>query len=289
MIILIKSNLQYYYQTKRKEIIYELSNLIDTHKKNISCWNIMCSRKCNIEYDILDYIDILKFLTLLESNNQLIWTDDLLQEFLLLLLQNILDLENQIENQIKIKTNEFTNQIESNLLNKIKSSIPLLCSIFVKLISFNKNLENDITDYAFLEQIFNEFLKIDNCIINYYLEIKYLDNFPHKDIPHIYFINFIDSLVKKCNINSMVEEIDLMIDFFVQLDKCNTFRTNKLILNPLNLNEYITEIISVEKLKSNTMPLLVTARATSCTNQKIIKFIVKRNEPVTSIIDAPGK
>ena len=121
MIILIKSNLQYYYQTKNEKNIYELSNLIDTHKKNISCWNIMCSRKCNIEYDILDYIDILKFLTLLESTNQLIWSDKLLQEFMLLLLQNILDLENQKN------TTYFVPEIENDLLDKIKSAIPLLC------------------------------------------------------------------------------------------------------------------------------------------------------------------
>ena len=267
MIILIKSNLQYYYQTKKEEIIYELSTLIDTHKKNISCWNIMCSRKCNIEYDILDYIDILKYLTLLESSNQLIWTDKLLQEFLLLLLQNILDLE------YKSNTVYFGSEFDNDLLDKIKSAIPLLCSIFVKLISFNQTV-----DYDFLEHIFNEFLKIDNCIINYYLETKYLDNFPCKDVAHIYFVNFMEELVKKCNILKITNEIDFMINFFVQLDKCNSLRPTELILNPLNLNEYITEIISVEKLKSNTMPLLVVAKVTSGVRKKIIKFIVKKDE-----------
>jgi len=272
MIILIKGNLQYYYQTKNEEIIYELSSLIDTHKKNISCWNIMCSRKCNIEYDILDYIDILKFVTLLESTEQLIWSDKLLQEFLLLLLQNILDLEYQTNNVY------FQYEIDNDLLDKIKSAIPLLCSIFVKLISFNKTIDNTTIDYDFLEQIFNEFLKIDNCIVNYYLETKYLDNFSHKDVAHVYFVNFIEELVKKCNISKITDEIDYMINFFVQLDKCNTLRPTKLILNPLNLNEYISEIISVEKLKSNTMPLLINAKVISALKEKIIKFIVKKDE-----------
>ena len=76
----------------------------------------------------------------------------------------------------------------------------------------------------------------------------------------------------------MTSDIDLMIDFFVQLYKCNTIRPSGLIINPLNLNEYITEIISVEKLKSNTNPLLVTCRITSGIKNPIVKFIVKKDE-----------
>ena len=265
MIILIKSNLQYYYETTNENVLFELSTLINNNKKNISCWNLMCSRKCNIEYDILDYIDILKFITLLEEKNQLIWGDKLLQEFILLFLQNILDIEHRINN-IYIK-------LENDLLNKIKSAIPLICSIFVKLIGLAQ-----IIDYQFLEQIFGEFLKIDNSIINFYLESRYLDNFINKDVGHIYFVNFIEELVKKCNITNMTSDIDLMIDFFVQLYKCNTIRPSGLIINPLNLNEYITEIISVEKLKSNTNPLLVTCRITSGIKNPIVKFIVKKDE-----------
>ncbi len=225
----------------------------------------MCSRKCNIEYDILDYIDILKYVSLLEVKKQLIWVDKLLQEFMLLLLQNILDLENQ--------TNNTYIRTQNDLLDKIKSAIPLICSIFVKLIGLNQ-----IIDYNFLEMIFGEFLKIDNSIINFYLESRYLDNFINKDIAHVYFVNFIDELVIKCNITNITSEIDSMIDFFVQLDKCNTLRPSGLIINPLNLNEYITEIISVEKLKSNTKPLLITCRATSGIKNSIVKFIVKKDE-----------
>jgi len=269
IIILIKSNLQYYYETKKQEIIFELSNIIDINKKNISCWNLMCSRKCNIEYDILDFIDVLKFVTLLETQTPLIWVDKLLQEFLLLLLQNILDLEYQ--------TNEVYFKSNNDLLDKIKSGIPLICAIFVKLIGQTQG-QSPTIDYEFLEQIFGEFLKIDNSIINFYLETKYLDNFLNKDVAHIYFVNFIEQLVKKCNIQNITLDIDSMIDFFVKLDKCNTLRPANLIINPLNLTEYITEIISVEKLKSNTQPLLVTCRVSSGIKNKIIKFIVKKDE-----------
>ena len=264
IITLIKSNLQKYYEFKTEEIIFELSSLIDNNKKNVTCWTLMCSRKCNIDYDIMDFIDVLQFITLLEKNNKLIWSDKLLQEFLLLLLQNILDVE-------LLNNTEELNSVD--LYEKIKSAIPLICSILVKLIG----LDNTI-DYEFLESIFNEFVKIDNCIINFYLETMYLDNIANKDISHMYFVNFIEELVKKYNLNNITSQINKTIRFFVELHKNNTLNLLEPILNPLNLNEHIVEIISIEKLKSNTMPLLVTARVTRGLKGEIIKFIVKKDE-----------
>lgn len=265
IITLIKSNLQKYYKVKTDEIIFELSNLIDNNEKNISCWSLMCSRKCNIDYDIMDFIDIMQFITLLEQNNKLIWTDKLLQEFLLLLLQNIFDVEFKFNN---IFINDY-----DELYDKIKSAIPLICSILIKLIGLNENI-----NYEFLENIFNEFVKIDNCIVYFYLETKYLDNIVNKDISHMYFVNFIEELVKKYNLNNITNQIDKTINFFVELHKNNNLKLNELILNPLNLNEHIVEIISVEKLKSNTVPLLVSARVTRGLKGEIIKFIVKKDE-----------
>lgn len=264
-IILIKSNLQSYYETSNEQIIFELSELIESSNKNISCWTLMCSRKCNIEYDILDFIEILKFISILENNKKLIWNDLLLQEFLLLLLQNILDIEFKLETSYSLNENE--------LYDKIISTIPLICSIFIKLIG-NEN----ITNSEFLINIFNEFIKIDNCIVNFYLESKYLDNISNKDINHMYFINFMDELVKKYNLTNITNQIDKTINFFVTLYKNNNVKLEEPILNPLNLNEHIMEILSVEKLKSNTSPLLVSARISRGLNGKIIKFIVKKDK-----------
>lgn len=111
IIILIKSNLQKYYETKDSKIIFELSELIENSNKNVSCWTLMCSRKCNIEYDILDFIEILKFISLLENANKIIWNDILIQEFLLLLLQNILDIEFALEKTYYNGTDELYDKI----------------------------------------------------------------------------------------------------------------------------------------------------------------------------------
>ena len=265
MLILIKSNLQSYYETNDNQIIFQLSEIIENNTKNISCWTLMCSRKCNIEYDLLDYIDILKFVSMLEKNKSLIWQDLLLQEFLILLLQNILDIE--------FRLNDATISDYNELYDKIKSSIPLICSIIIKLIG-NENIINS----NFLNDIFNEFIKIDNCIINFYLETKYLDNINNKNLGHLHFINFMDELIKNYNLTSIVKDIHKTIDFFVELHKNNNKKLTDLILNPLNLNEHIMEIISVEKLKSNTCPLLVTARVTRGLKGAIIKFIIKKDE-----------
>lgn len=265
IIILIKSNLQKYYETKDPKIIFELSELIENSDKNVSCWTLMCSRKCNIEYDILDLIEILKFISVLENTNKIIWNDILIQEFLLLLLQNILDIEFALEKTYYNGSDE--------LYDKIISTIPLICSIFIKLIG-----DENVSNSEFLNNIFNEFIKIDNCIINFYLESKYLDNISNKEINHVYFTNFIDELIKKYNLTSITKQIDITIDFFVELYKNNNIKLNEPILNPLNLNEHIMEILSVEKLKSNTSPLLVSARVTRGLGGKIIKFIVKKDE-----------
>lgn len=263
IIILIKSNLQKYYDVKIQEIIFELSELIDNHKKNISCWSLMCSRKCNIDFDIMDFIDIMQYITLLEKNDKLLWTDKLLQEFLLLLLQNILDAEFQSNN----------NDCYNDIYDKIKSAIPLICSILINFIKSNENFDSE-----FLENIFNEFVKIDNCIINFYLEIQYLDNIVNKDISHMYFINFMEGLVKKYNLTSITNQVNKTINFFTELYKNNSLKLTEPILNPLNLNEHIMEIKSIEILKSNTQPLLIHARVTRGLKGEIIKFIIKKDE-----------
>ena len=260
MLILIKSNLQKYYKNKSTEIIFELSNLIDDNVKNKSCWVLMCSRKCNINYNIMDFIDVLEFITLLENNNKIIWVDKLLQEFLLLLLQNILDIE-------------LTKNMYDDVFDKLKSAIPLICSILIKLIG-----TNDTIDYVFLENMFNEFTKVDNCIMYFYLETMYLDKIVNKNISHIYFINFIEELVKKYNLLNITNQINKTIEYFVKLYNDNSHTLNEPILNPLNLNEYIMEINSVERLKSNTMPLLINARVSRGLNGENIKFIVKKDE-----------
>lgn len=45
---------------------------------------------------------------------------------------------------------------------------------------------------------------------------------------------------------NITKQIDITIDFFVELYKNNNIKLNEPILNPLNLNEHIMEILSVE-------------------------------------------
>jgi phosphatidylinositol 3-kinase len=93
----------------------------------------------------------------------------------------------------------------------------------------------------------------------------------------MYFVNFIEELVKKFNLNNITNQIHKTINFFVELHKNNNLKLTEPILNPLNLSEHIIEIKSVEKLKSNTMPLLISAKVTRGLRGENIKFIVKRD------------
>jgi hypothetical protein len=265
IIILIKSTLQNYYKIYDKNIIYELTKIIEDNNKNISCWSLMCSRKCNIDYDLLDYIDILKFVSLLEEDKKILWSDVLIQELLLLLLRNILNIE------LKYKNVFFPEYDE--IYDKLKATIPLLCSIIINLIG-----EENIINSLFLHEMFNEFIHIDNCILNFYLETKYIQNIQNINVSHIYFMNFIENIMKKYNLSPMIIKINKMISFFTNLYNDNNTELTESILNPLNLNEQIIEIIKIEKLKSNTCPLLLTTKVIRNTKFIIVKLIIKKDE-----------
>lgn len=274
IIILVKSSMQLYYNNKdekmvkyvneKEDIFGELKKLIHDNNKKLSCWKLMCSRKCNVKYDILDFVELLRFVTILESKQPLLWTDENIQEILLLFLKKIIIIE---------ISNEETNELNE----KIKCVIPLICYVFTILM----NVEPKRINYDFVSKIFIEFLKIKNCIVDFVMEVNYLDKIMYKNIGIINFIKFFNDFFKK-NIDvgsSWMKDIDEMIYFFVNLNKVCEIK--KPIIYPLDLNYRVIKINSVEKIESNTSPYIISVDIVPTVGSfevKTVKFLIKKDD-----------
>ena len=263
LIVLIKSCIQLYYETNDKKILEEINILINENNKILSCWKTMCSRKCNMEYDILEYIELLKFISVLECTKQILWFDFELQNILLEFLKKIFVIEYE---------SLFLN---NNLEKKIKCAIPLLCSVFISLMNSKK------INYVFVENIFNQFAFINNCLIDIIIETNYLENIVDKSIGLVNFINFMSGFSKKILEDKWKHDIDEMVLFFKNLIKSDM--TNYILKNPIvypiDINYKIIKINKKIILKSYTAPLLIEAvLLDEDGNEKNVRFIVKTDD-----------
>lgn len=118
ILMIIKSGLQLFYEKEDNVVLTDILNLINKKNKIISCHSAMCSRKCNIGYDFLDFLEILKFISILEKEKHVLWYSKNLQNLIIVILKYI----NNFEYQINSK---------DELTDKIKYVTPLLCSIFL--------------------------------------------------------------------------------------------------------------------------------------------------------------
>jgi hypothetical protein len=258
LIILVKSCIQMYYDTLDNTILVELNRLINIKDKTTSCWKIMCSRKCNMDYDIIEFIELLKFICILEQNKQILWQHDNLQNILVIFIKNIFNWE-------------YKSLVIDKLEEKIKCSIPLLCSVFSIL--FN----SDKINYTFVEHIFNQFSFVNNCLIDIIIEVNYLNRTKFKSIGMLKFIDFINNYSKKILEDKWIQDINNMISFFTNI--YTSIELKVPILYPIDINYKITKIISKQILKSNTSPLLINAIITDGDGtEKQIKFIVKKDD-----------
>lgn len=266
--ILIKSTLQNYMIDHCNQIssqIVELIELINskTKKKSNDCWRFMCSRRCDVKFDIIDFINILEYISLYPSHYWKFWKNKQIH----LLIETILN-----------KT-----IINSSDENNMSCLIPYISKCFRSLM----NVENEIISYEFysmmIDRLFNK--KLD-ALFKLSVELKYLDNL--NENPKYYnkkgTYNFIDLtrtyLIKNMN-RSDDNKVDKMIsDFKLIFNKMNYNDIKLPVPYPFDTTHNIIKINSVVPCNSTTRPLMVSVDIEKDGNITTKKFIIKKDTSI---------
>ncbi len=221
-------------EIKKSETIETLIHIMSENKKK-SCWGLMCSRKCNIPLDILDFVEIMKFILVLETETKTnyIWNKLEIQKLILFLLK------------LMYSNTEVHETI-------IKNIIPLICSVFSSLM----NTDSKKINHDFLIEIFNEISKFKNVLIYFVNEIDYISKQEFRSLGIINFSLFMKDYIKRALDYDYTNDINLMSKTLSDLN-INEKKTDiKLpILYPLDYTYNIIKIIKASRLKSATLPL----------------------------------
>jgi hypothetical protein len=265
IIIIIKSGLQMFYEKSDNKILKEIYKLINNQDKVISCKKAMCSRKCNIGYDVLDFLEILKYISILESNKQLLWYSKELQTLLIIFLKYIYSIESHLN-------------LTEDLKEKNKYVIPLFCST----LCFLSNTKKDRINLNFIYQIFDTIFKDEIKIKNLALELNYIETLNNTDLGVMNFIGFTNYYIRQKNldIEKNIQTMKLTLNQIYKNSKKSLEVTlDDPILYPLDLSYKITKITKIDKINSNTSPLLIHAIITNDENEnKNVKFIIKKDK-----------
>lgn len=250
---IVKSQLQLFYEEKINKLDF-FDNKDDKTKNE--CWCFMCSRKCNLNVDLMDFIEILQFINILNEKKNLLWENEILRKYILHILQYI--------------------NISANDINKliIKKIIPLLCSILISLL----NECIDQINVGFVKKIFDEFLIYPDIILCFYDEILYLRTLEDVSMGCINLYDIIrDYLNKDIHLQDCENNISYMINSIVNIAEKNTDKIKLPILYPLDYNWQIVKINKYSVMKSNSEPILFDVIISNKNNtKKQVKFLIKR-------------
>lgn len=254
---LIKGYIQIYYETLDKNLL----DMIDTRKtqKKCSCWTLMCSRRCHFKLDLLDYIEILRFVSILEDKNKtcILWKNDYLKNFLLNVLHDICFISND--------TNKLI----------LKNSMPLLCSVITELLN---NFTEDI-DVNFIKKMLDELMVYPDALYCLYDELEYLRSTDNKTYGIANLHDILKNYLKKnADLNEKIKIMTKSITNLMNNTINNTSEKITLpILYPLNYNWNITQINKCIIMDSNSKPLLLDVTIEdNKLNTKNVKFLIKK-------------
>lgn len=244
------------------DIVHQQNNItkiIDIVKnfsenKNINCWNLMCSRKCNLKLDLLDGIEIIKYISSIPNFSEKFWSKNEFQILIIELFKKII----QINNSKKM----------------ISHSIPF---ISVSLRFLINNSINDPTSFinTLLDLIFQDNYNLLVLLCLEYNCLKHMvtvDNTIKKilNIYHNYLQTKLSQPLKKIigqTINSLLK---------LNQDKKILSEITLPILYPFNFNYLITEIIGINELSSSSKPLLVQVIIKKNIGNKLGEPIIKK-------------
>lgn len=255
-ICIIKSMLYKFYKSHDENLIMECINILNC-EINTSCRKMMCSRKCNISVDLYDFIEIINIIILLEKN-----------------IENIFWINNKLMNFVITMYNYLYKQSDIETYNIMKSLIPLFCSSIINLCSCGTI--NTDTFEKFMNMILS---KIDRDTWNYLIiEVEYLREKNTTVNPTMLFANIVLNYVRKIDEYKIISnKINKMIKTLcdIVLDGNGDFP----IVFPFDFNYEIIKILNVDKMNSNSKPLLLTLTVKHIRSQKIEtkKLILKKD------------
>jgi hypothetical protein len=258
---LIKSSIQLYYKSGLLTEFASLTkpNILSSPKVSFaSCWKLMCCRKCYLKLDILDYIEILKFVAIIDYTENLFWKSDCLKSILLKIL------------------NEICRGLNCDVL---KNAMPLLCSVLSSLLNdFVEDIDKD-----FIKSFFNELSVCKEVIFYLYDEIQYLKTTNDGsmgianlgEILNEYILETDSSLQDK--INPISEKIkEMKINMSLLINK-KTSDIKLPLIYPFDYNWQIIKINDCKVMKSNSAPILLSVTIKNAKKEtKDVKFLIKK-------------
>jgi len=224
---------------EKNESLDELINFIKNYdKKTTSCWNLMCSRKCNIDIDILNIIDIIDYVSKLLKNVEI-------YNLIHFLFQYV---EQNNKNNEKIKINCIPFLINSLRNYSDKFFITKVLDLFFS----NKYLLNLLSfEYNYIKNLKSTFSLHES--IEQYLNLKLNDE-------------------EKNLIDNTIVFLSKLYDEKIKDE------TLLPIIYPFDSDYKITKIINVKEIQSFSKPLLVTVEVLYENIKEIKKFILKKDK-----------
>lgn len=242
LLCLVKSVVWQYYSTLENERLADLVRLIrspstdepaaEGAKKRVGCWGLMCSRRCNLELDLLDFLELFDYIGNLPNVSTLFWHDDQLR-----LLVNELLVRLVVPNDANRET--------------LKSCVPYL-SCALRLV-MNTELEN--IDEQFVLRILDHLSLIKEELLVYLLwECNALD--VTRDLSTHNFVTIVEDYVKRRLDPATYHLATSTVRAFTSLKSHPDPHAVRLpILYPFDVNYHITKIVTVKEYNSNSRPL----------------------------------
>lgn len=280
---LIKLTIQSHYSniyttSQLKSYIDGTKNIIlNNIKKDTSCVHLMCSRKCVFPLDILDFFEILRFITVLQTSS-----DNLVNSNKYILL-DITEINNEKKKEYQnfiyflLKQVYSVQSVDNNMM---KILIPLICSVFSKLM----HLPQQKIDYMYLRKIFDEMFSISDIMIHFVIEINYLSkrnslDSRKKTMGSVNFIDFMSSYIEEKIGITYTIKINEMTKVFetLHLNEKTKVDKNLPILYPLDFSYVISRIKHTKRMKSTTAPVIVRMDITDGITTKEVSLIIKKD------------
>jgi hypothetical protein len=256
--ILIKTSLinNIIYQ---KNNLDELNTIIKEYSddKKIQCWNLMCSRKCNMSFNQIDFIDIMQYLSLIPNFHTKLWNDNDNK-----LINILYELSNKINKESYDKNNFL---IITYLISSFKQLIEKTPDYSLTNVKSNEFFHKILTNFtAFTTNMCNINMRDANMLILLSFEYNYFKNKSIVNNSDDQITQVINMFLKatlspelKCLISKTINTLSKL-----SIDKKNMIGTTDKnilpIIYPLDTKFLITDIVKVQELQSSSCPLLVT-------------------------------